>query len=68
MKQNKLESLKKSINEELIEHLPVGFRNLEFVEVSKAKNSLKFIKMPLYSTNFYVSTSHHKPISKCFSK
>jgi hypothetical protein len=66
MKKNKLNALKKIINEELVENLPIGFRNLEFVETNKALSSLKFISMPQYFTNFYVSTSHHKPISKCF--
>ncbi|RKE57190.1 hypothetical protein DFQ12_2068 [Sphingobacterium detergens] len=63
---SKLEKLKNYVDSELINALPVGFRNLEYRE-NNGMHSIKVVCVARYKTKQYNVISHFKPISKCLT-
>ena len=64
MRNLKLDKIKNYISEELVPHLPLGFRNLEYRGRENDKIFIKNVSNKKYRTDSYPCFPHYKPISK----
>lgn len=68
MRPTKLQRIQFHLETKLIKDLPVTYNNLIYIEPEDIEGAIRLVQSPGYSTRFHVSSSHHKPISKCLKQ